>query len=376
MTRRSLFLILGGALLGLLAWWFTQNFGFDEERVWVGYSGEARSNRFFAARLLLEQLGHRVRQKTSLSELNKLAARGVLVLGANRRNLDPVAVRSVLAWVERGGHLILGAEHSWSHDPLLDLLDIEVGDEEREPGPRVDTVTLPDGTALRVELAPSPPLIDEQGQASWTHEFQHAIRILQLPRGAGRITILATLRPFTNRAIGQNDHAELLARLAASDSGEVWIVRYLDAPSLLEWLWAHAAETLVALGVFGFLWLWRVVLRFGPLRPAPAPDRRSLIEHVRALGRFYADQGLLPQLLQRVRADAHATLDRAVPELRGAEASQRLKEMARLTRLRARDLLAAFTRDLHASKDFTQSVRTLALLRTRLRQRTITEEKP
>lgn len=376
MTRRSLLLILGGAVLGLLAWWFTQNFGFDEERVWVGYSGEARINRFFAARLLLEKLGYRVRQKTSLSELNKLAPRGVLLLGATRGNLDPVAVRNLLAWVERGGHLILGAEHSWREDPLLDLLSIEVGEEERAPGPRVDTVTLPDGTALRVELTPSPPLIDEEGQASWTHEFQQAVRILQLERGAGRITIFATLRPFSNRDIGHNDHAELLARLAASDSGEVWIVRYLDAPSLLEWLWGHAAETLVALGVFVLLWLWRVVLRFGPLRPAPVPDRRSLIEHVRALGRFYADQGLLPRLLQRVRTDAQATFDRAMPELRGAEGSQRLKEAARLTRMRARDLLVAFTRELHASKDFTQSVRTLALLRNRLRQRAITEEKP
>jgi hypothetical protein len=342
----------------------------------VGYSGEARLNRFFAARLLLDRLGHRVRQTTSLRELNQLAPRGVLLLGASRGNLDPVALRDLLAWVERGGHLILGAEHSWSEDPLMDLLGIEVGEEQREPGPRVDTVTLPDGTALRVELAPSPPLIDEDGQASWTHEFQQEVRILQLTRGAGRITIFATLRPFTNRALGHNDHAELLARLTASDSGEVWIVRYLEAPSLAQWLWTHAAEALVALGVFVLLWLWRAVLRFGPLHPSPVPDRKSLIEHVRALGRFYADQGLLPQLLQRVRADAQATFDRAVPELRGAEGSQRLKEAARLTHIRARDLLAAFTRELRVSKDFTHSVRTLALLRTRVRQRTITQEKP
>jgi hypothetical protein len=77
-----------------------------------------------------------------------------------------------------------------------------------------------------------------------------------------------------------------------------------------------------------------------------------------------------------VRTDAQVTFDRAMPELRGAEGSQRLKEAARLTRMRARDLLVAFTRELHASKDFTQSVRTLALLRNRLRQRAITEEKP
>jgi hypothetical protein len=376
MTRRSLFLIVGGALLGLLAWWFTQNFGFGEERVWVGYSGEARINRFFAARLLLEKLGYRVQQKTSLRELNTLAPRGVLLLGASRMNLDRVTAREILAWVQRGGHLILGAEHSWSEDPLMDLLGIEVGEEERGQGPSVDTVRLPDGTALRVELTPSPPLIDEQARASWTHESEQGVRILQIVRGDGRITIFATLQPFTNRAIGRHDHAELLAWLAASDSGEVWIVRYLDAPSLLEWLWAHAAETLIALGVFLLLWLWRVVLRFGPLRPSPVPDRKSLVEHVRALGKFYAHEALLPYLLQRVRADAQAAFDRAVPELRGADASQQLKEASRLTRIRARDLLAAFTQAPHLAKDFTHAVRALALLRTRLRHRPKIEDKP
>jgi hypothetical protein len=378
MSKRILILVLGGALLAGLQWWFLQNYGFVPERVRVGYSGEARVNPFFAARLVLEKLGHRVKQTTTLGQLNQFPPRGVLMMAANRQNLDSVTARDLLGWVDRGGHLIVAADAGWGSDVLMHLLGIgaDYESEDRKGGVTVDTVTLPDGTALRVDLLPSPRLIDEDEQASWQHEFRDGVRMLALERGEGRITVMATLAMFGNRDIGRLDHAELLARMAQSASGEVWIVRYLDAPSLSAWLWAHAPYALIALGAFIALWLWRVAVRFGPLLPSPAPDRKSLLEHVRALGRFYADHGDTPRALQRLRADTQAAFDRFAPELRGAEGSQRLKEAARLTRIRARDLLAAFTARPHSAKDFTHTVRTLALLRSRLQRRSIQEDKP
>ena len=63
---RPLVLAIVGVLVALGAWWFTQNFGFSKERVHVGYSGEARVNPLFGARLLLERLGLRVQQQTQL----------------------------------------------------------------------------------------------------------------------------------------------------------------------------------------------------------------------------------------------------------------------------------------------------------------------
>jgi hypothetical protein len=378
MSKRILILVLGGALLAGLQWWFLQNYGFVPERVRVGYSGEARANPYFAARLVLEKLGHRVKQTTTLSQLNQFAPRGVLMMAANRQNLDAVTARDLLAWVDRGGHLIVAADAGWGGDVLMDLLGIEADyeSEDRAGGVTVDTVTLPDGSALRVDLLPSPRLIDEDEQASWQHAFRDGVRMLALERGEGRITIMATLAMFGNRDLGRLDHAELLARMTRSASGEIWIVRYLDAPSLLEWLWAHAAYALVALGAFIALWLWRVAVRFGPLLPSPAPERKSLLEHVRALGRFYADHDEWPRALQRLRADAQSAFDRFAPELRGADANQRLKEAARLTRIRARDLLAAFTGRPQSAKDFTHTVRTLALLRSRLQRRPIQEDTP
>jgi hypothetical protein len=325
---------------------------------------------------MLEKLGHRVRQTTTLGQLNQFAPRGVLVLAANRQDLDAVSARDLLGWVDRGGHLIVGADSGSGTDLLMDLLGIEADYESEQPegGVTVDTVTMQDGAALRVDLLPSPRLIDENEQTVWRHEFRGGVRMLALERGEGRITVMATLAMFGNRDIGRLDHAELLAHLARSQSGEVWMLRYLDAPSLLDWLWEHAAYALAALGAFIAVWLWRVVVRFGPLLPGPAPDRKSLLEHVRALGRFYADQGETSRLLQRVRTDAQAVFDRTAPELRGAEGSRRLKEAARLTGLRARDLVAAFDAQPHSAKDFTHAVRTLALMRSRLQRRRSTQE--
>lgn len=376
MTNRTWLLLLVGVLLGLAAWWFTQNFGFVTERVHVGYRGEAAINRFYAARLLLEKLGMRVHQKADLAHLGTLPPRAVMILAANRNDVDPVTARELLAWVDRGGHLIIGAEYELPHDVLLDLLGVSIdySDEDRAAGATVDTVSLPDGTPLRVELMPSTRLVDDDEQSEWRHEFRGGVRMLQLRRGEGRITLMSSLRMFGNARLGHFDHAELLARLTADSGGEIWLIRYLEAPSLPRWLWEHAAPVLAALAVFVLLALWRAMLRFGPLRPSPAPDRKSLLAHVHAMGRFYADQGQLAPLLRRLRADCDGLLDRAAPQMRGMDGSRRLKEAARLTRLRPRHLLSAFTETVSYPKDFTHAVRTLAQFRSRLARRVHQEE--
>ena len=74
MTNRAVILAVVGGLLCFGAWWFTQNYGFGKERVWVGYSGEARVNPYFAARLLLERLGFKVHQRAELRQLDALPA--------------------------------------------------------------------------------------------------------------------------------------------------------------------------------------------------------------------------------------------------------------------------------------------------------------
>ena len=108
------------------------------------------------------------------------------------------------------------------------------------------------------------------------------------------------------------------------------------------------------------------MLRFGPLQPNPAPDRRSLVEHLSAMGRFYSMQRQLAKLIQIVRQDGLDLLAARAPETRGQDGAARLKTAARLTGLRPRELLQAFTGAAAAPHDFTLAVRMLAAFRHQL----------
>jgi hypothetical protein len=368
-NRRALHLAIVGLALCLGAFLFTQNYAIVKDRVWVGMSGEARVNWLLAARMLLTRMGARVQESSDLTRLDKFPLSGTILLAADRSELDPPTATRLLAWVQDGGHLVVAVERPYGHDPLLEMLGVSVQqDDLRNSASRADDVTLPDGTHLRVDLMPSPRLHDDEDAASWTHESHGAIRILQIPYEDGLVTILSTFRPFSNYAIGHLDHAELLWRLAG-DNGhplEVWLVRHLDLQSLPGWLLKNAMPFLVALAVFLMLALWRAMPRFGPLRPNPAPDRRSLVEHLSAMGRFYSMQRELPKLVQIVRQDGLDLLAARAPETRGQDGAARLKTAARLTGLRPRELLQAFTGTAVTPHDFTLAVRVLAAFRRQL----------
>jgi hypothetical protein len=368
-NRRTLHLAIVGFALCLGAYLFTQNYAFVKDRVWVGMSGEARVNRLLAARMLLTRMGSRVQESSDLSRLDQFPVGGTIFLAADRGDLDSPTAARLLAWVKDGGHLVVAAERPVAHDPLLDMLGISVQqDDVQHPTAKADDVELPDGTHLRVDLIPSPRLFDDDDAASWSHESHDAIRILQIPYEDGLVTVMSTFRPFGNYAIGHLDHAELLWRLASDDGHppDVWLVRHVDTQSLPRWLVKNALPFVVALGVFLTLALWRVIPRFGPLQPNPEPDRRSLVEHLAAMGRFYSMQRQLPRLVQVVRQDGLDLLGARAPETRGQDATARLKTAARLTGLRPRELLQAFTGVAATAHDFTQAVRVLAAFRRQL----------
>ena len=377
MKTRPLVLATIGALIGLGAWWFTQNFGFTKERVHVGYSGEARVNPLFGARLLLERLGLRVQQQTQLGKIDKLPRQATIILAADRSDMDPVVARNLLAWVEHGGHLVVGVEHPLPRDHLLGFLGVDAtsntkGDRRaagQASGP--DAVTFPDGTQFRLDLFPSPRLTDEDQNSYWTYESRGGGRILEFVWGEGRVTVFSTLRPLTNPAIGQYDHAALLWYLVGGEgaAGDVFLIRNLESQSLMAWLRTHAAAAVAATGVFLLLSLWQVVPRFGPLAPTSEPDRKSLLEHIRALGRFYSDQKQMPGMLKLLREDCLDLFVRSAPEARGLEGDTQLREGARLTGLPPSELLHAFSAPAATPHEFSIAVRTLANFRRLLSHR-------
>jgi hypothetical protein len=373
-SRRAVVLLLAGVLLAGLAWWLTSNFGLTTERVRVGYRGEAARDPLYAARLLLERMGVEVGRQSTLTSSTALPPGATLVLPGRRGELDKPLLRHLLGWVERGGTVIVGVEGRGSPDPLLEALGVEaewpdvagLKDYGRAPVP-VEDVVLPDGRRLKAALGFSVVLSADEDHIAWRHTGPYGDRILVLRVGRGRAVLFSTLAPFYNNSLDQHDHAALLWHFVdEAGSRKVVFVRQLESVGLLAWLREHALAALWTLGASIALWLWRVIPRFGPLRPAWRAQRRSLLEHLRAVGRFQADAAQLPRLLQQVRDDAQAQFLRAAPLAAGQDDAARLREAARLTGLRPRELLQAFTAGAATRHEFTNAVRTLAAFRRRL----------
>jgi hypothetical protein len=377
MSRRTVVLLLAGVLLGALAWWVTSNFGLTRERVHVGYRGEAARNPLYAARLLLERMGTEVSQQPVLTLSTPLPPDATLVLPAVRGELDPPLLRRLLGWVERGNTIILGAEGRGTADSLLEALGVDVEwpdiadskDHGRGTAP-IEDVLLPDGRRMKVAPGSSVVLSADEEDIAWRHTGPYGDRILVLRVGNGRAVVFSTLAPFYNDNLNKHDHAALLWHFVEeAGNRKIVLVRQLESLGLLTWLRQHAAAALWMLAVFVALWLWRVIPRFGPLAPAWRAQRRSLLEHLRAVGRFQSDTQQLPRLLQQVRDDAQAQFRRAAPLAAGLDSTGRLREASRLTGLRPRELLQAFTASAGTRHEFTNAVRTLAAFRRRLAHR-------
>jgi hypothetical protein len=316
--------------------------------------------------MLLTRMGGRVQESSDLSRLDKFPVHATIFLAADREDLDSSTVKGLLDWVRDGGHLVVAAERPLLHDPLMDALGVSVQeDDARRSTRRADDVQLANGVKLRADLLPSPGLNDDADNASWSYKSYGALRMLQLPREDGLVTVMSTFRPFDNYSIGRLDHAELLWRLATNNGQpvDVWLVRHIDVQSLPTWLLRHALPCLVALGVFLALTLWRLSPRFGPLEPSAAPDRRSLVEHLSATGRFYSRQRRLAALLQIVRQDGLELLAARAAETRGQDGAARLKTAARLTGQSPRELLHAFSAGAATPHEFTVAMRVLASFR-------------
>lgn len=360
----------------LIALWISQTFELVTERGWSGEQGEAAANPLYAARLLLTRMGAQVQQGSVLEGLDDFPTSGTLFL-ADYEDITPALAKGLLEWVREGGRLVVVAHppamQAVSVRPQRDPLMHELGVVVTRVGKsltqsQVDDITLPDGTLVHAALAHGLTLQSIRGTPQWEYRSGTQVLMLEREEGDGDFVVMSSFVPFQNTSIGRHEHAELLWWLATPEgvAGPVWLVRRLHSLSLLQWLWQHAPAVLGAAALLLLLGLWRVVPRFGPLIPVSRPDRRSITEHLAAMGRFYASQHRLGRLVDALRQDAIDALAARTPEARTADPAARLQLAAQASGIPARDLAPAFAGDATSAREFTGTVRLLQTFRQRL----------
>jgi len=332
------------ALAGLGALWFRANYERAPYREHVGPSSEARLRPYLAAERFAVRMGLAASEIRALPQLDALAPGGALILPARRQSLEPRRLTQLLAWVDRGGHLIVEAELLGVSDPLLDLLGVSRSRAEEkgarllmvEGGDRAFKVWIPANSSLRSSRPRA--LLFHAGPAD-------TARLLSFRRGNGFVTVATSTAFLQNAWIGNEDHAEFLWQLLNLNRAtpSLQVLNRPERLSLWGFLEEHAAEALAASIALLVLWLWRIAPRFGPVAPDAPPARRRLLDHLRASGRYYWAKGLRAELVRAARDAALRRLARSQPDFAGAPEAERAARLASLAGLE-RDEAAEFLR--------------------------------
>lgn len=334
----ALLIVLGVA-------WFLATHDRVDSSEWVGPSGEARLRDFLAAQRFAQRMGMKVSEVRSLPELSALPAQGVLLVPHHRQQMPTARMDDLVAWVERGGHLIVEAESLATPDPLLERL----------------------GVKRSMVEAMKKPMVIEHGERKLTAYLQSAMKVetadgdvrlragphlISWARGRGLVTAASTLsfarnprwddflmakRPGTS--IGALDHAELLWTIVSLTSGreptlapryELQVYFRPERLSLTGFLRENAAPALLSGLLLLALWIWSIVPRFGPVAPDTPPGRRRLLDHLRASGRYYWAKGLRSRLVVAARDAALRRIARAQPDFANAPQAERIARLSAL----------------------------------------------
>lgn len=316
-SRRALWLLLAVialAAVGLVALQLEK----EEITLPVPASGPAATNAWYGVERLL---GARGVPTTSVPLLRELPETNAAILLFSRGQTDGQIAR-LRAWVEQGGHLLVVADprdlerqaEADTEVVLLDRLLMELGVMWLSGGdPPVFGATSfappQGGPSLTIEALPSwvraAPFSSPQlwPEPTGSAEAPAAAPMLRLAVGAGWVTVLPSAEFLDNDHLGERDHALLLWSLLQRDGppAAALLVYRDQPPSLWALIFQHADAVLWSGATLLALWLWGASLRFGPPLPEPAPARRSLVEHVLAVGEYLWRQQHHAVLLRSAR---------------------------------------------------------------------------
>ncbi|MGZ5885137.1 MAG: DUF4350 domain-containing protein [Burkholderiaceae bacterium] len=407
--RHALFFVLGALIIAGCTWlWFTYM-----EKRWIALpqqSDAARANSMLAATRLLTAHQHVVGNVSTLAEASLGSVPdGTLILAENGGIVTAEQSKQLLNWVKRGSTLIIrpkwsgrihqvvcGVQESSNlvadkktvnaldTDPISSHLGVELVNMVRRPKatapeaeatppskavkipPCLAQLTLPNAAyALQLDID-HVALESKENSASPLFGDEHLEAVRVFAEGNGHIAVMAN-NYFDNDHLAAYDHAELLLSLTGlnPNAKHVLIIQHLDMPAWYQALWWYFEYGIISVACGVLLLFWAAIRRFGPILPEPNLERRSLIEHIDASGRWlWKVPGGRNILIAAARASVNKTLLRKAPALLRMAPEEQAAYLAKLCNLSHADVELA----LHQPASdypihFTRQIQTLQQLR-------------
>ena len=295
-SRNVLLALLAMALCAAVAAWFHHTYEKVEREVPLPPLGEASYNPLYALKKTLQAEGLTVesRQRINLAT-HALGENDTLLILSDPRSMGVPETRRVLAWVADGGHLILRTPVAadWeqgNHIPVLEALGVVLTDDP----PHCENLQV-EGQEPHVEFCRGRRFFFRNvvPERTWG-DLQAAYVYARLAHGRGRVDVLADFDFLTNngntdsRLLGDDDrtgglrdvpHRALARQVLAPNYGKgtMHLVYAAQMPSLLRTVLSKGWPVWLPLALALLAWLWSRMQRFGPLRPSPPSERRSLL---------------------------------------------------------------------------------------------------
>jgi len=367
--------------------WFLHTHHRVDRVLYLPPHGEAGYNPLYALKQTLQADGVKVqaRQRLNLAD-HALGPRDTLLIYNDPRTLSPPEARRLLDWVATGGHLLVRTPaFTRGGEPYADLLDA-VGVVPMTDAAECQPFKV-EGEDQHIEFCRGRRFgFDEvEPGLSWG-DFSDGFVYARMTYEKGHVDVLADFDFMLNGGpseglfggdptkppqggLRDGPHRALARQVLAPNYGQgtVHLVYAAQMPSLFRRVLLEGWMVWLPLLVALLAWLWTRMQRFGPEWPAPAAERRSLLEHVRASGEHLFRYGRGVLLYSAVRNAFLARLRRRHPVAAALTGEPQIAAIAERFGLSDSVVRTALqTPAGHDKQAFRERISTLIQLRNRL----------
>jgi len=257
----------------------------------------------------------------------------------------------LLDWVAQGGHLVLSLPQNRrgpnpSTRPVGALLDMLGIWWMPVPTRFCQDIQFPDTAEEMMFCADERFMLDGHTQIAWG-DSDSGYAFARRQWGLGSVDIFSHLNFLDNTQLERPGRAALARQLLAPNyrHGTVHLIYGRQLPSLWQLLFEHGRMAWIPLLLALLAWLWMRMPRLGPLRPAPLPARRALLEHIEASGEHLYRYGNSDILLETLRDTFWQWLRRHNPLAASLQGEARMATIAAHTGMPPPDIADALEAD-------------------------------